>query len=92
LGIRRCPEDLVDALVVEPDRHPARGDEDGHAVAHDERPGVIHLEPPAAVEFDREDVERLPLSEPLKNAGGTRSRVEVERSLTEVQFTVHRVF
>jgi hypothetical protein len=41
----------------------------GYAIAHDERAGMVHLEPASAVEFDREHAERLPLSEPLEDVG-----------------------
>jgi hypothetical protein len=68
LGVRRSPNDLVDALMVKPDRHPARGKEDSHAITDHERRGVIHLESPPTVQFHGKHAERLELSEASKNA------------------------
>jgi hypothetical protein len=45
--------------MVEPDRHPAWSEEDGHAIAHDKRPRVVYLEPLTSAEFHLENVERL---------------------------------
>jgi hypothetical protein len=50
-GVGPSPDDLVDALVVKPDRHSAGGKEDSHAIAHDERSRVIDLEPATAVQL-----------------------------------------
>ena len=38
------PDDLVEAIVIEPDRHAARSKEYGHAIAYDQRPRMVHLE------------------------------------------------
>jgi hypothetical protein len=45
--------------MIEPHRHAAWGKEDSAAIADDQRPGVIHLEPMAAVQLHRENPERL---------------------------------
>jgi hypothetical protein len=50
-----------------PDRHSAWGEKDGNAIAHDERPRVIHLKPTSPLEFHREDTERLDLSEAVES-------------------------
>jgi PTS system fructose-specific IIA component/PTS system nitrogen regulatory IIA component len=60
-------DDLGDVVVIEPDGHPARGEKDGHAVADNQRSGVIDLKPLPAVQFDCEDAERLKAFQPLKN-------------------------
>jgi hypothetical protein len=60
--------------VIEPDRHPAWGEEDGHAIAHDERSRVVHLEPLSPMQFHGELAERLPLTETIANVGELLSR------------------
>lgn len=59
---------MVDAVVIERDRHSARGDVDGHTLADDERAGVVHFEAPTTVKFHRENPKRLQLPQPFKNS------------------------
>jgi len=49
---------LIDALVVEPDRHTAGRKEHGHSVAMHQCTGVIELKSLAPVQLDREDAKR----------------------------------
>src|SRR5687768_14665111 len=52
-------DDLVDAIMVEPDRNAAWGDEHGDAFAENGGAGMVDLESPAAVQFDREYPKRI---------------------------------
>jgi predicted DNA-binding antitoxin AbrB/MazE fold protein len=59
--VRAGPDDLGYALMIEPNRCPAGSEEDGNPVADHERPCVVDLEAPTAVQIDRENSERLQL-------------------------------
>ena len=61
-----APDDLVEAIVIEPDRHAARSKEYGHAIAYDQRPRMVHLEALAPMEFHREHAEGLESSEAIE--------------------------
>src|SRR5262249_12557815 len=64
----RRADDLIHAVVVEPDRYSAGGEEHRYAVTHDERSSVIHFETASPVQLDREYAERLQLPERIQDA------------------------
>jgi hypothetical protein len=68
LGARWRADDLVDALMVEPDGYASWGEKNGHAIAHHKRFRVVYLEPPSPMQFHREHAEWLSISKGLKNS------------------------
>src|SRR5229473_6470518 len=65
---RGCGDDLIDAVVVEPNRHTAGREKDGDSVTDDHGPRMVHLEPLAAVQLHCEHAERLPFAQGLKDS------------------------
>jgi hypothetical protein len=55
------------AFVVEPVRGATGREEDSDSVPSDQGTRMVHLETLSAVEFDREDLERLLLAKPIQN-------------------------
>ena len=67
-------DNLIDALVVEPDRVPSGSEKHGDSIANDQATRMVHLEPAPAVELDGEHLERRPLGERVPNVVKVFSR------------------
>lgn len=52
--------------MVEPDRYPAWGKENGHPIADNQGSGVVDLETPAAMQLYRKDTEWFELPQPFQ--------------------------
>jgi len=63
LGVCRGADDLIDTLVVKPDRNSAWREENGHTIARNDRVGVINLKSFTTVKFHGENAKRPSMPE-----------------------------